>query len=264
MSFIFEIFQEIQKNSIDKIKFFSYNVFRKLRKEKKKTEREETEMSTITKGYKQGRAVTFYDISEDNGAVQEKVSKDSVVKLCEAGKISNAKVQWWQGNPIVRCSDNIPLAKIDTDGNIIGIANKTVRKPVEQIAVADRQSVNTVAQTETSATQQRTRVDTQSITRKAALTGYDPKHIREQRKAAMENSISDAKTLEDVFNYMADDFCVKYIDGYRKQLSSKMKLDREVANISTTELKQIEYMFATFLMNMKYEEVQESYIKYLM
>jgi hypothetical protein len=218
-------------------------------------------MSTIIKGYKQGRAVTFYDVSEDNGTVQEMVSKESVVKMCDAGKISNAKVQWWQGNPIVRCNDNIPLAKIDTDGNIIGIANKTVRKAVESVAVANRQAVS---QPEASPVQQTVKVATQPVIRKAALTGYDPKHIREQRKAAMDNNISEAKTLADVFNHIADDFCVKYIDGYRKQISSKMKLDREVANISATELKQIEYMFATYLMNMKYEEVQESYIKYLM
>ena len=66
-------------------------------------------MWKITKGYKQGRAVMFYDIVNlTSNEEKVAVSKDVIVSMCEAGEIKDTKVQWWKGKSIVRCKSDIP------------------------------------------------------------------------------------------------------------------------------------------------------------
>lgn len=72
-------------------------------------------MIKIIKGYKQGRAVMFYDIADNNSV--RRVSKDEIVKMCEQGKVFNAKIQWWEGKAIVRVKGDILIEKIGSDCN---------------------------------------------------------------------------------------------------------------------------------------------------
>lgn len=53
---------------------------------------------------KDGRRVTGYKVSDGNDI--RLVSKEQIVKAIEAGQIDNAKVQWYQGNAIVRIQDD--------------------------------------------------------------------------------------------------------------------------------------------------------------
>lgn len=213
-------------------------------------------MFNIVKGYKQGRAVMFYDLAETDGSLaKEMVEKASVVKMCDNGEIANAKVQWWEGKAIVRCSDKkLPLVRIDDNGNIIGVAEQAVRNSNNQ-AIKNEQAVcnNTVVG----------KVSTKRATkRNIAYGGYDRKNLVEKLEINKSVDISGLDTVSDLFDYIAKDFRVQQVDKYKNEFGKKVKLSAKLSSIGQNQLKAIEYGAATYLMNMLYDEIGEVYSKW--
>lgn len=213
-------------------------------------------MFNIVKGYKQGRAVMFYDLAETDGSLaKEMVEKASVVKMCDNGEIANAKVQWWEGKAIVRCSDKkLPLVRIDANGDIIGVAEQAVRNSNEQ-AIKNEQTVcnNTVVG----------KVSTKRATkRNIAYGGYDRKNLVEKLEINKSVDISGLDTVSDLFDCIAKDFRVQQVDKYKNEFGKKVKLGAKLSSIGQNQLKAIEYGAATYLMNMLYDEIGEVYSKW--
>lgn len=213
-------------------------------------------MFNIVKGYKQGRAVMFYDLAETDGSLaKEMVEKASVVKMCDNGEIANAKVQWWEGKAIVRCSDKkLPLVRIDDNGNIIGVAEQAVRNSNNQ-AIKNEQAVcnNTVVG----------KVSTKRATkRNIAYGGYDRKNLVEKLEINKSVDISGLDTVSDLFDYIAKDFRVQQVEKYKNEFGKKVKLGAKLSSIGQNQLKAIEYGAATYLMNMLYDEIGEVYSKW--
>lgn len=213
-------------------------------------------MFNIVKGYKQGRAVMFYDLAETDGSLaKEMVEKASVVKMCDNGEIANAKVQWWEGKAIVRCSDKkLPLVRIDDNGNIIGVAEQAVRNSNNQ-AIKNEQAVcnNTVVG----------KVSTKRATkRNIAYGGYDRKNLVEKLEINKSVDISGLDTVSDLFDCIAKDFRVQQVEKYKNEFGKKVKLGAKLSSIGQNQLKAIEYGAATYLMNMLYDEIGEVYSKW--
>lgn len=221
-------------------------------------------MYTLTKGYKQGRAVMFYDLSESNGtSVKEMVSKDEVVKLCEDGKISNAKIQWWEGKAIVRCSNKqLPLVKVNDDGAVIGVATQAVRSGSINTDRADKAVRASENNIDISSKAQVVGKVSNKKKRNISFSGYNTKNVLEQHTLSKSIDLSGLNTVEDLFDYIARDFRVQQIDKYKAEFGKKIKLDRELSSIGGNQLKAIEYSAATYLMNMLYDEIQEVYMKW--
>lgn len=219
----------------------------------------DTIMLKIVKGYKQGRAVMFYDLADEFGKItNERLDKDSVVKMCESGEICNAKIQWWEGKPIVRCADkNLPLVKLGENNEVMGAvahrsrnsASSTVNEPVvHEKAIVESTVVGKLAD--------------KKPKKQTSFDGYAIGNVVEQRAKASELFTLNFNTLDDMFVYIANDFGVKNADLYRKEISKKIKLDRPASSVSPMQLRMMQYSIATYLMNMKYNEIADAYTKY--
>ena len=215
-------------------------------------------MYQITRGYKQGRAVLYYDVIDPvENKTNEMVPKDNIVKMCTDGQISNAKIQWWEGKPIVRCENKqLPLVRVDENGNIIGVATQAVRSGDKQvhkeepiISVSDK--AVTVG-----------KVSNRRPKRNIAYAGYDIKNVIEQRELSKEIDLSGLQTVGDLFDYIAEDFRVRQSDKYKAEFGKKIKLDKSIKGMNSNQLKAIEYGAATYLMNMIYDEIQQIYMKW--
>lgn len=223
-------------------------------------------MFNLTKGYKQGRAVMFYDLTPvDGSCAREMVSKDEVVQLCTDGKISNAKIQWWEGKPIVRCDNKqLPLVRVDEDGNIIGVATQAVRgKDKEHSGVsvtATRVSEPTLSIADKAV--EVGKVTTRKQKRNTAYGGYDRSYVEDKHELSSNVDLTGLKTVGDLFDNIAKDFRVQQIDKYKAEFGKKIKLDRELSSINSTQLKAIQYGAATYLMNMLYDEIADIYMKW--
>lgn len=224
-------------------------------------------MYQITRGYKQGRAVLYYDVVDPvENKTTEMVPKDNIVKMCTDGQISNAKIQWWEGKPIVRCENKqLPLVRVDENGNIIGIATQAVRSGERvqrdsQIGTqrSTREAVISVADKAVEVG----KVSTRRPKRNIAYGGYDPKNLLEQQDLSRTIDLSGLRTIGDMFDYIAKDFRVQQVEKYKAEFGKKIKLDRELSGIGTAQLRAIQYGAATYLMNMLYDEIAEVYMKW--
>lgn len=224
-------------------------------------------MYQITRGYKQGRAVLYYDVVDPvENKTTEMVPKDNIVKMCTDGQISNAKIQWWEGKPIVRCENKqLPLVRVDENGNIIGVATQAVRG-------GERAQRGSQAGTQRSAREavisvadkavEVGKVSTRRPKRNIAYGGYDPKNVLEQQDLSRTIDLSGLRTVGDMFEYIAKDFRVQQVEKYKAEFGKKVKLDKELSGIGTDQLRAIQYGAATYLMNMLYDEIAEVYMKW--
>ena len=210
-------------------------------------------MYKITRGYKQGRAVMFYDITAiDGSCARQMVSKDEVVKMCSKGEIGNAKIQWWEGKPIVRCSDkNLPLVRVDDSKNIIGKASHTVRN------TDNRHEINVVQVK----SEVKGKITTKSPKRNISFNAY----VNEKPVVKLHNepgAYLNIKTIGDLFDKIADDFRVRHADEYKKEFSKKVDLSKDILKLTPEYRECMQHSIATYLMNMVYDEVAEVYTKY--
>jgi hypothetical protein len=240
--------------------------FKMERKEKKDMSFE------ITKGYKQGRAVSFYDLFDAmENKSRTKVTKDEVVKMCESGQVTNATIQWWQGKAIVRLkSDNIPLEKLDKDGTVLGEAHRAIRNPnnhINQNTVAPRPRV--ISETDDTVTVDVLpsarvvgRISNKTKKANVSFAGYDYKNVTEQLQLSTQIDYSKLENIESLFDMIASDFHLENIDIYKKAVSKNLKLDKKIKSMSSGEIVAVQSSLATYLMNMVYEEIGKKYIKY--
>lgn len=223
-------------------------------------------MFNLTKGYKQGRAVMFYDLTPvDGSCAREMVSKDEVVQLCTDGKISNAKIQWWEGKAIIRCDNKqLPLVRVDEKGNIIGVATQAVRgKDKEHVSVCvtdTRVSEPTVSVADKAV--EVGKLSSRKPKRNISYSGYDKSYVIEKQELHSSIDISGLRTVSDLFDYIAKDFRVQQVDKYKAEFGKKVNLDKELADINQSQLRAIQYGAATYLMNMLYDEIAEVYMKW--
>ena len=215
-------------------------------------------MFEITRGYKQGRAVMFYDLLDAvENKTLEMVCKEHVVKLCNEGSISNAKIQMWEGKPIVRVQNsNLPLVKIDNSGQIIGEAHKTVRNGSEN-RIKHEEVIPTVKSTVVG------KINPKKASRQdTAYTGYDYKHIVAKQDMNKSVSYKELSTVNDLFNIMASEFGLHQIELYRDAISKKVNLDKKLDGMNLQMIMSIQSSMATYLMNMAHNEINTVYMKY--
>lgn len=224
-------------------------------------------MFEITRGYKQGRAVQYYDLLDPmEGKTQEQVPKLTVVQLCNEGQVSNATIQMWEGKPIVRVKSNIPLMKLGDNGEVLGYTEKVVRNTHSISGTSGTKQVH--KEKEVEAPLPNSKVMGKVNPRKAfkentAFTGYDRKHMVEHQELNKEVNYKDMSTLNDLFNVIAADFGAHDIELYRSEVSKKIKLDRPIDGINRSELLSIQNSIAMYIMNMVYGEIQKTYLKYM-
>ena len=224
-------------------------------------------MYQITRGYKQGRAVLYYDVVDPvENKTTEMVPKDNIVKMCTEGQISNAKIQWWEGKPIVRCENKqLPLVRVDENGNIIGIATQAVRngeKVQRDSQIGTQRSTREAVISVADKAVEVGKVSTRRPKRNIAYGGYDPKNVLEKQDLSRTIDLSGLRTIGDMFDYIAKDFRVQQVEKYKAEFGKKVKLDKELSGIGTAQLRAIQYGAATYLMNMLYDEIAEVYMKW--
>lgn len=211
-------------------------------------------MLEITHGYKVGRAVLFYDLTDPvEHTTKEKVSKEQVVKECENGSISNAKIQWWEGKPIVRCTNkNLPLTRLDNSGNVLGTAQHIFRttsntredKPVE---------VKSTVVGKVRAKKQRS---------ETAYAGYDLSNRVEQQQLKNTVSTVGLNTVEDLFRMIANDFKLSNTEEYLTQFAKKINTCKRLDSMHSTSIAAMQESIAIYLMNMANIETRNTYMKY--
>lgn len=224
-------------------------------------------MYQISRGYKQGRAVLYYDVVDPiENKTTEMVTKDNIVKMCTDGQISNAKIQWWEGKPIVRCENkHLPLVRVDEKGNIIGAATQAVRGGEKKHRNSQTDNQRSTRETLISVADKTVEVgkmSTRRPKRNIAYGGYDIKNVLEQQDLSRTIDLSGLRTVEDMFDYIAKDFRVQQVEKYKAEFGKKVKLDKELSGIGAMQLKAMQYSAATYLMNMLYDEIAEVYTKW--
>lgn len=223
-------------------------------------------MYEIIRGYKKGRAVMFYDVLDQvENKKSEMISKDDIVKLCNDGKVVNAKIQMWQGAAIVRVSTkDLPLVKLDDNNNIVGVAYQAVRSGNRAIETNGRQcackdepvvDISSKSKVVGKLSNKRAKVNT-------SFAGYDYKNRVEQQELQSTVVYTGLDTLGDLFDKMASDFNIKNIDLYKAECGKRVNLSRKVSGIMQSELGAIQSSIATYLMNMAHNEINEVYMKY--
>ena len=217
-------------------------------------------MFRITRAYKEGRAVLYYDMvdTKDNSK-RDKVHKDEVVKLSENGQIKDCRIQWWEGKPIVRLSDkDIPIVKIE-GGQAVDV-KRTVRNDK---AVEVKESVK--VEEEIIDISSKAVVVGKLATKKPKLDigfGYDKSNMTDAQNLKSTVNKKEFSTLNDLFNQMVKEFNLRDVEVYRKEISKKISLNRIVANIPSIEYLNIQDRMCLYLSNMAYKEINETYIKY--
>lgn len=215
-------------------------------------------MAKIVKQYKVGRAVLFYAVS-DGKTVTDKVPKDTVVKQCESGLITNAKIQWWEGKPIVRLQDkNIPIFKADEKCNVLSNTevpmrtrtNPAVTKPNKELP---ENKIQANVQVEKVA-QLKKRKPKDDI----KYYGYD----KDMRVQAKQIQYGNKATIGDMFEYIANDFGLKNIATYKEMFAKKVDLNRSLESLNTVSKHNLQSSIAIYLMNMASIEIKDTYTKY--
>ncbi|MBO5390003.1 MAG: hypothetical protein J6A59_18050 [Lachnospiraceae bacterium] len=220
-------------------------------------------MFEITRGYKQGRAVLFYDIINPiDNEKKEMVSKAAIVQMCNDGKISNAKIQMWEGKPIVRVqTKELPLVKVDESGNILGVAHQAVRNTAS--TVTHRAVTENVVDLSHKAKVVGKLNPKKAAKQDTSYGGYDYKNIVQHQELNRSVSYSGLVTISDLFDKIANEFGLQQKELYKAEIGKKVKLSRELSGINNTEIAAIQSSIATYLMNMAHDEVNKTYIKYL-
>lgn len=223
-------------------------------------------MAVITKGYKVGRGVAFYDIEEYTGSIANqkvltRVPKDDVVKSIENGVITNAKVQWWQGKPIVRVQNNIELVKIIvTDG--LSKEEQTAKRGQTRVTTKSCPA----SCTGSDKPEIKAKVVGKLSKKRSDETVYEAvirKEIDEHKKAVSTVKYDGMETLEDLVDHMISDFRLRDTDKYKSMLAKKIKLSQKLSGIAQSNLIGIQESIAVYLMNMSYMETRDTYTKYL-
>lgn len=216
-------------------------------------------MFKITRGYKQGRAVSYYDITDTEGKTKEMIPKAEVVKLCTDGQVLNAKIQWWEGKAIVRCSDKqLPLVKVDDSCNIIGTTEKSVRNGNSTTIKAEHiPDVSAKAKVIGKINPKK------RARRSTSYAGYDYKNLLEQQELSNNVTYEPDETIESLFDKMADEFKVTQKDIYKTEMSKKINLNKKLSDMPKNMLSAVQNSIAVYLMNMAHDEINEVYAKYM-
>lgn len=214
-------------------------------------------MYTIIKGYKQGRGILFYDLLDSSNKVNEMVPKETVVKLCENGEIKDTKIQWWEGKPIVRCSNkNLPVVKItesqDKKKTEVKICSQTDKSNTVNNEVAS----NGVIVAKLGYKKKRE-------TAFNGMSGYDRNHLYKQTELKKSINYNKLVTIEDLFISIANDYNIKDVDLYIKEFSKKVDINKKIKGLSIQYLYAIQNSINEYLVNMVYREVNEIYLKYM-
>ena len=221
-------------------------------------------MWELTKGYKQGRAVMYYDMIDSlDSNKREMVDKDEVVKITEAGQVSNAKIQWWEGKPIVRLQNStIELVKVDENKVVVGVAQVATRggqtstnsiKSEKQEKMVDVSSKAVVVG----------KVNSKKASKQnLAYTGYDTNYVVAQQNANNTIDLTGVNTVGDLFVTVAKEFNLRKVDIYLTEFNKKIRLDKPLSSFHNTEVKGLQSSIATYLMNMAHNEINEVYLKY--
>lgn len=215
-------------------------------------------MLALAKGYKQGRAVLYYDVVNEKGeVVQAMAPKATVVDLCNKGCISNAKIQMWEGKAIVRCSNKaLPLLRIDDSGNIIGTATQAVRN-------GDATHKHEEVHVDVSSKTEVVGKITNRRKKETTFPGYSRDTLIATREMSKTISYPSGSTVNDMFNIMAAEFGVKRVDEYRTSFASKVALDKKLDTMNSAMLAGIQSALAVYLMNMANLEIRDTYLKYM-
>lgn len=226
-------------------------------------------MYEITKGYKQGRSVLFYDITNVmSKETREKVDKDTVVKLAEAGEVKNTKIQWWQGKAIVRSNTKFDILKLNDSGEVVGQAPVVTRSrsgvksaaqvckevygmypPENNIDVSDKATV--VGS-----------IKTKRKRNEKVFAGYDMANVREVRENKHNFKFDKDSTIGNMVLDMIKDFGLKDTETYYQQLAKKVDMNKKVETTNKAMVAGIQRSVATYLMNMANLETRETYLKY--
>lgn len=226
-------------------------------------------MYEITKGYKQGRSVLFYDITDVmSKETREKVDKDTVVKLAEAGEVKDTKIQWWQGKAIVRSNTKFDILKLNDSGEVVGQAPVVTRSrsgvksaaqvckevydmypPENSIDVSDKATV--VGS-----------IKTKRKRNEKVFAGYDMANVREARENKPDFKFDADSTIGSMIMDMIKDFGLKDTTTYYQQLAKKMDMNKKVTTANKAMVVGIQRSVATYLMNMANLETRETYLKY--
>jgi hypothetical protein len=212
-------------------------------------------MLTITKQYKLGRAISYYDLTDElEGKTKEKIDKNTVAKYCDNGDVINAKVQWWQGSPIIRVkTPNVPIVRIDNEGNVLGAAEKTVRNNtqtvVEKAPSAESRVVGKLNNKRTSKSE-------------ISYAGYDYKNVNEHEELNRTVDYTGLNTVGDLFDKIASDFRLSNAELYKREFAKKVNVNKALASLAPSTLQIIQSSIATYLMNMAHDEINKVYMKY--
>lgn len=210
-------------------------------------------MYQITRGYKQGRAVMFYDIAAiDGSCARQLVPKDEVVKMCNDGEIGNAKIQWWEGKAIVRVANkNFPLVKLNSDGSIIATEHSIRTTTKEHRTTLVSNGVTT-----------KSKVIGKINAKKAskADTKFDVSKL--DYNTVEKNNLNGIKTFGELFDAIATDLKLSDIEKYKKEMSVKLDMDRSITSVGYESLAIIRSSMTSYIMNMVYEQINEAYAKW--
>lgn len=226
-------------------------------------------MYEITKGYKQGRSVLFYDITDVmSKETREKVDKDTVVKLAEAGEVKDTKIQWWQGKAIVRSNTKFDILKLNDSGEVVGQAPVVTRSrsgvksaaqvckeiydmypPENSIDVSDKATVIGS-------------IKTKRKRNEKVFAGYDMANVREVRENKPNFKFDKDSTIGNMVLDMIKDFGLKDTETYYQQLAKKVDMNKKVETTNKAMVAGIQRSVATYLMNMANLETRETYLKY--
>lgn len=227
-------------------------------------------MYEITKGYKQGRSVLFYDLADVNSKeTQEKVDKDTVVKLAEAGEVKNTKIQWWQGKAIVRSTDKFDILKLNDNGDVVGQAPVVTRsrsgvKSAAQVCkeVYNEYSPENSIDVSDKATVVGNLKTTKRKKSEKVFAGYDMANVREARENKTDFKFNADSTIGSMIMDMIKDFGLKDTTTYYQQLAKKMDMSKKITTANKAMVVGIQRSVATYLMNMANLETRETYLKY--
>ena len=226
-------------------------------------------MYEITKGYKQGRSVLFYDITDVmSKETREKVDKDTVVKLAEAGEVKDTKIQWWQGTALVRSNTKFDILKLNDSGEVVGQAPVVTRSrsgvksaaqvckevydmypPENSIDVSDKATVIGS-------------IKTKRKRNEKVFAGYDMANVREVRENKPNFKFDKDSTIGNMVLDMIKDFGLKDTETYYQQLAKKVDMNKKVETTNKAMVAGIQRSVATYLMNMANLETRETYLKY--
>lgn len=210
-------------------------------------------MYQITRGYKQGRAVMFYDIAAiDGSCARQLVPKDEVVKMCNGGEIGNAKIQMWEGKAIVRVANkNFPLVKLNSDGSTVATEHSVRTTTKEHRTTSVSNGVTTKAKV----------IGKINVKRASkADTKFDVSKL--DYNTVEKNNLNGIKTFGELFDAIATDLKLSDIEKYKKEMSVKLDMDRAITSVGYESLAIIRSSMTSYIMNMVYEQINEAYAKW--